>query len=283
MATGGFLGVNMFFVLSGFLITSLLLGEWARRLTVRLGQFWARRARRLLPALLLLLVGVAAYARFFATPGEFASLRLDSLSTLFYVANWHFIMAGTNYFSAAAQPSPLSHMWSLAIEEQFYIVWPPVVLVLLTRRSAAATVAPALPGAGAPPWSAPWPRRPTCGGRSSTVPRSPGCTRGPTPGQPGHPGRVRRWPRAWPSGPNAGDPSRCRYPNSTSSSSAGPIPRSAPPASARPPPTGGTSSVAGDRASSRSRRGSCRVRPRASPPRSSGGPPWPSWSSCGTD
>jgi len=131
MATGWFLGVNMFFVLSGFLITSLLLGEWARRLSIRLGQFWARRARRLLPALLLMLVGVAAYARFFATPGEFADLRLDSLSTLFYVANWHFIVSGSNYFAAAAQPSPLSHMWSLAIEEQFYIVWPPVVLVLL--------------------------------------------------------------------------------------------------------------------------------------------------------
>ena len=131
MSSGGFLGVNMFFVLSGFLITSLLLGEWARRLTIRLGQFWARRARRLLPALLLMLVGVAAYARFFATPGEFANLRLDSLATLFYVANWHFIVAGSNYFAAAAQPSPLSHMWSLAIEEQFYIVWPPVVLVLL--------------------------------------------------------------------------------------------------------------------------------------------------------
>ena len=84
----------MFFVLSGFLITSLLLGEWARRLTIRLGQFWTRRARRLLPALLLLLVGVAAYAHFFASPGEFASLRLDSLSTLFYVANWHFIVGG---------------------------------------------------------------------------------------------------------------------------------------------------------------------------------------------
>jgi len=131
LATGGFLGVNMFFVLSGFLITSLLLGEWARRLTVRLGHFWARRARRLLPALLLLLVGVAAYARFFASPGEFSGLRLDSLSTLVYVANWHFIVGGSNYFAASAQPSPLSHMWSLAIEEQFYIVWPPVVLVLL--------------------------------------------------------------------------------------------------------------------------------------------------------
>jgi peptidoglycan/LPS O-acetylase OafA/YrhL len=131
LSSGGFLGVNMFFVLSGFLITSLLLGEWARRLTVRLGHFWARRARRLLPALLLLLVGVAAYARFVATPGAFPDLRLDSMSTLVYVANWHFILSGSNYFAAAAQPSPLSHMWSLAIEEQFYIVWPPVVLLLL--------------------------------------------------------------------------------------------------------------------------------------------------------
>ncbi len=131
LSSGGFLGVNMFFVLSGFLITSLLLGEWTRRLTIRLGQFWTRRARRLLPALLLLLVGVATYAHFFASPGEFASLRLDSLSTLFYVANWHFIVGGSNYFALSSQPSPLSHMWSLSIEEQFYILWPPVVLVLL--------------------------------------------------------------------------------------------------------------------------------------------------------
>jgi len=131
LSSGGFLGVNMFFVLSGFLITSLLLGEWARRLTIRLGQFWARRARRLLPALLLLLVGVAAYAHFFAAPGQFGGLRLDSLATLVYVANWHFIVAGTSYFASSAQPSPLAHMWSLAIEEQFYLVWPPVVLGLL--------------------------------------------------------------------------------------------------------------------------------------------------------
>ena len=128
---GGFMGVNIFFVLSGFLITSLLLGEWTKRLTIHLGQFWARRARRLLPALLVMLVGVAIYAKVFATPGEFADLRLDSLSTLFYVANWHFIFGGSSYFAQAAQPSPLEHMWSLAIEEQFYIVWPPVALVML--------------------------------------------------------------------------------------------------------------------------------------------------------
>lgn len=131
VASGGFLTIDVFFVLSGFLITSLLLGEWTRRLTIKLGEFWARRARRLLPALLVMLVGVAVYAKVFATPGEFADLRLDSLSTLFYVSNWHFIAGGSNYFDMTAQPSPLQHMWSLSIEEQFYIVWPPVALLML--------------------------------------------------------------------------------------------------------------------------------------------------------
>ncbi len=130
-AGGGYLAIDVFFVLSGFLITSLLLGEWGSRLSIGLGQFWARRARRLLPALLVMLVGVAIYAKVFATPGEFANLRLDSLSTLFYVSNWHFIFSGSDYFNLTAQPSPLQHMWSLSIEEQFYIVWPPLVLVLL--------------------------------------------------------------------------------------------------------------------------------------------------------
>ncbi len=128
---GGYLTIDVFFVLSGFLITTLLLGEWAKRITIKLGQFWTRRARRLLPALLVMLLGVAIYVKVFAAPGEYANLRLDSLSTLFYVANWHFIFAGSNYFDLAAQKSPLAHMWSLSIEEQFYIVWPPVVLVML--------------------------------------------------------------------------------------------------------------------------------------------------------
>ena len=131
LVTGGFLGVDVFFVLSGFLITSLLLGEWTERMTIKLGQFWARRARRLLPALLVMLVGVALYAKVFAQPGEFANLRLDSLSTLFYVANWHFIIGGNDYFTLNAPPSPLQHMWTLSIEEQFYFVWPLVVLFLL--------------------------------------------------------------------------------------------------------------------------------------------------------
>jgi peptidoglycan/LPS O-acetylase OafA/YrhL len=127
----GFLGVDAFFVLSGFLITSLLISEWQRRSTIRLGHFWARRARRLLPALLLLLVFVVLYANFVAPAGTYPGLRLDSLSTLFYVANWHFILTGSNYFSQTGLPSLLTHTWSLAVEEQFYLLWPLVVLGVL--------------------------------------------------------------------------------------------------------------------------------------------------------
>jgi peptidoglycan/LPS O-acetylase OafA/YrhL len=127
----GFLGVDTFFVLSGFLITSLLISEWQRRHTIALGQFWARRARRLLPALLLLLVFVVLYAAFVAPAGTYPGLRLDSLSTLFYVANWHFILTGSNYFDQTSLPSLLTHTWSLAVEEQFYLVWPLVVLGML--------------------------------------------------------------------------------------------------------------------------------------------------------
>jgi peptidoglycan/LPS O-acetylase OafA/YrhL len=127
----GFLGVDAFFVLSGFLITSLLISEWQRRRTIGLGRFWARRARRLLPALLLLLVFVVLYANLVAPAGTYPGLRLDSLSTLFYVANWHFILIGSNYFNQTSLPSLLTHTWSLAVEEQFYLLWPLVVLAIL--------------------------------------------------------------------------------------------------------------------------------------------------------
>jgi peptidoglycan/LPS O-acetylase OafA/YrhL len=127
----GFLGVDAFFVLSGFLITSLLISEWQRRHTIGLGRFWARRARRLLPALLLVLVFVVLYAAFVAPAGTYPGLRLDALSTLFYVANWHFILIGGNYFNQTGLPSLLTHTWSLAVEEQFYLLWPLVVLGVL--------------------------------------------------------------------------------------------------------------------------------------------------------
>ncbi len=125
---GGFMGVDAFFVLSGFLITSLLIGEWRQSLAIRLGAFWARRARRLLPALFLVLLFVAFFAAVIVPKGTYGALRLDALATLLYVSNWHFILVNSNYFNETAASSPLLHTWSLAVEEQFYVIWPLVVL-----------------------------------------------------------------------------------------------------------------------------------------------------------
>ena len=128
---GGFYGVDSFFVLSGFLITSLLVREWSGTGTIRLRRFWAGRARRLLPALFLLIavIGIvmAVVPAVLATP----HILGDALSTMFYVSNWYSIHTGVTYFSLSTQPSPLLHTWSLAIEEQFYLVWPLVVLGIL--------------------------------------------------------------------------------------------------------------------------------------------------------
>ena len=131
LTSGGFYSLDTFFALSGFLITSLLISEWQSTSTIRLGRFWARRARRLLPALLVMLLGVSLFAAFAVPPGTYPTLRDDALSALFYFANWHFIAAGSNYFNQTALTSPLTHTWSLAVEEQFYLVWPLVVLGLL--------------------------------------------------------------------------------------------------------------------------------------------------------
>ena len=133
-AGGGLLGVDIFFVLSGFLITSLLVGEWSTSGTVRFRRFYERRARRLLPALFLTMLLVAAYARWFALPSTLSSLRGDAFATLAYVANWRFIATGANYFVRFGPPSPLLHTWSLAVEEQFYLVWPALALVVMRRR-----------------------------------------------------------------------------------------------------------------------------------------------------
>ena len=102
--------------------------EWRKRGTVKLGAFWARRARRLLPALLVMLLGVAVIYGIFVPAGTYPTLRGDALSALFYVANWHYIAAGSDYFHMTALTSPLIHTWSLAVEEQFYLVWPLVFL-----------------------------------------------------------------------------------------------------------------------------------------------------------
>ena len=138
--TGGYLGVDLFFVLSGYLITSLLLSEHGATGGIGLKAFWSRRARRLLPALLVLLGGVALYAWFIARPVDLSGIRADGFATLAYVANWRTILHGSSYWDLSLAPSPLQHVWSLAIEEQFYLVWPFVVVVLTRRRTDAARV-----------------------------------------------------------------------------------------------------------------------------------------------
>jgi len=130
-APGGFLGVDAFFVLSGYLITSLLLVEHGTAGRIDLGAFWARRARRLLPALLLLLSVISAWAVIGVDPERLDSLRGDGLATLLYSANWHLVRSGQSYFDLFHAPSPLRHTWSLAIEEQFYLVWPLIVAITL--------------------------------------------------------------------------------------------------------------------------------------------------------
>jgi peptidoglycan/LPS O-acetylase OafA/YrhL len=146
---GGMLGVDMFFALSGFLITSLLVAEHRRSGTLRLGRFYERRARRLLPALFLMLLMVAAYANWFAEPDVLGSIRSDAVSTLFYFSNWHFVFSDQGYFVHFGPPSPLLHTWSLAVEEQFYLIWPLVSLLVLRRRGRRALAAVAAVGAGA--------------------------------------------------------------------------------------------------------------------------------------
>jgi peptidoglycan/LPS O-acetylase OafA/YrhL len=130
---GGFWGVDVFFVLSGFLITSLLLDRAGGTRRISVGQFWLGRARRLLPALLLMVNAVIAWVVLVLPPGSLPSLRRDVVATLFYAANWHFVLTSSNYFSSTAL-QPLVHTWSLAIEEQFYLLWPLVLIVVLRLR-----------------------------------------------------------------------------------------------------------------------------------------------------
>jgi peptidoglycan/LPS O-acetylase OafA/YrhL len=150
---GGFLGVDLFFVLSGFLISSLLAEELERDGGLRLGRFWSRRLRRLTPALLLGLLGAAAYAHWLARPVELLRIRNDALSALFYVSNWQALRASQDYWELFQHPSPLLHTWSLGIEGQFYLLWPLVLLGLRRWASCAwgtiAFIAAALAAASA--------------------------------------------------------------------------------------------------------------------------------------
>src|SRR3954467_13629235 len=142
-ATAGFIGVDMFLVLSGFLITTLLLRELALTGRVAVKAFWMRRARRLLPALILVLIAVACFGAFVATGDEALGLRGDLLGSLFYVQNWRFVFSGASYFTQFGSPSPLRHMWSLAIEEQWYLVWPLLLfgIMKMTRKNLRAVMA----------------------------------------------------------------------------------------------------------------------------------------------
>ncbi len=133
---GGFLGVEVFFVISGYLITALLLAEWRQRGRIDLVGFWLRRARRLLPALYLLLVVTLAFAVVFL-PEEVAGLRGDTLAALGYVTNWYLVFNQESYFETVGRPSLMQHLWSLAVEEQFYLLWPLLLtgaMMLLRRR-----------------------------------------------------------------------------------------------------------------------------------------------------
>ena len=133
---GGFLGVSLFFTLSGFLITNLLVAEWRATGTIDLGSFWSRRFRRLLPAsvagIALVIVLSPAW-----TANQLAGLPGDVAGALGYVANWRFITGGDRYGAGFEAPSPLLHYWSLAIEEQFYLVVGALTVVLAAGRSSA--------------------------------------------------------------------------------------------------------------------------------------------------
>jgi peptidoglycan/LPS O-acetylase OafA/YrhL len=127
---GGFIGVDVFFVLSGFLITSLLLDELGRTGRIGLTGFWIRRARRLLPALLLMVITVSMLRELLPYQA-LSGLRNDAIAAFLWMANWRFVSQKTDYFTQGAPPSPLQHTWSLGVEEQYYFVWP-VLLIGVT-------------------------------------------------------------------------------------------------------------------------------------------------------
>jgi peptidoglycan/LPS O-acetylase OafA/YrhL len=131
---GGFLGVDVFFVLSGYLIAGLLAHEYIAAGGVALRRFYLRRARRLLPALFTVVAGVCVFV-VWRLPGEAAGFRDDATASLLYLTNWWFVARGQSYFGGAGRPSLLLHLWSLAVEEQFYLVWPAFLLVALGRAS----------------------------------------------------------------------------------------------------------------------------------------------------
>jgi peptidoglycan/LPS O-acetylase OafA/YrhL len=142
---GGFLGVDVFFVLSGYLITSLLLAQLRDSGHIQLGRFWLRRARRLLPAAFVVIFVCLVVAAVFL-PDDVARVRGDALASIFYVNNWHQVFVDRSYFAAFERPSMLQHLWSLAVEEQFYLLWPLALGLCLSRLGRTATVRLTLAG-----------------------------------------------------------------------------------------------------------------------------------------
>ena len=132
--SGGFVGVDVFFVISGFLITGLLLRERLARGTISLATFYSRRVRRLLPAALLVLLVTLAASVILLTPLLIPGVATDTAAAALYVSNMGFAVQATDYFAAGAAPSPILHYWSLGVEEQFYLCWP--LIILLVARGA---------------------------------------------------------------------------------------------------------------------------------------------------
>lgn len=132
-AAGGLLGVTVFFVLSGYLITDLLITEYVTTNSINFKNFWIRRARRLLPAMFTMLLVVVTYVTLFE-PSMLEKLEEDTVAAILYVSNWWYIFQDLSYFESFGPPSLLTHFWSLAVEEQFYILWPLVIIVLLKMK-----------------------------------------------------------------------------------------------------------------------------------------------------
>jgi peptidoglycan/LPS O-acetylase OafA/YrhL len=146
-APGGMLGVAVFFTLSGYLITDLLLHRWLLTGRLHLAKFWLARARRLLPALFVMLAIVTAWVTLLDR-ARLGSLRGAVAAAATYLSNWYYIVQGQSYFSRFAPPQPLDHLWSLAVEEQFYLIWPWLLLlgvICLRHRSTSAIRWLALP------------------------------------------------------------------------------------------------------------------------------------------
>lgn len=131
--TGGFLGVAIFFVISGYLITSLLLFEWEQKQTINLGNFWLRRAKRLLPAIFFLLLILNIVVPLLK-PELVSNLHKESIAALFFYSNWHYIFRDISYFESFEMTSFLMHFWSLAIEEQYYLICAFVIFILLKNK-----------------------------------------------------------------------------------------------------------------------------------------------------